>query len=153
RDSKKNAGDCLGSVESRYEFIQKLSSEHRLVDLCELLGVARSGYYAWSQGKPGKQAKMNAELSHVIVEIFAQNKGRYGSPRVTDALHQRGYACNHKRVERLMRDQGLRGRARKRWKPRTTDSRHAQPIAPNLLLERAAPEAPNEVWVEDITYL
>jgi putative transposase len=115
--------------------------------------VARSGYYAWSQGEPGKQAKMNDQLSQMITEIFAEHKGRYGSPRVTDALRQRGSACNHKRVERIMREQGLRGRARKRWKPRTTDSRHSQPIAPNLLLERAAPQAPNEVWVEDITYL
>lgn len=123
------------------------------MDLCELLGVARSGYYAWSQGKSGQQATLNKQLSQMIVEIFAQHKGRYGSPRVTDALRKSGHACNHKRVERLMRDQGLRGRGRKRWKPCTTDSRHSQPIAPNLLLERAAPQAQNEVWVQDITYL
>ena len=115
--------------------------------------MARSGYYAWSEGAPGKQAQLNEELTQMIAEIFAQHKGRYGSPRVTAALRQRGCGCNHKRVERIMRDQGLRGRSRKRWKPRTTDSRHSQPIAPNLLLERAAPQASNEVWVEDITYL
>jgi transposase InsO family protein len=121
--------------------------------LCELLGVARSGYYVWCQEKESQPAAMNEELSKMIDEIYTEHKGRYGSPRMTQALRQKGYPCNHKRVERLMRCKGLQARTRKRWKPRTTDSQHPHPIAPNLLLERAAPQAINEVWVEDITYL
>lgn len=123
------------------------------MDLCELLGVAKSGYYGWCHASERKQVAMNEELSKLIAEIFVENHGRYGSPRITAALRRHGHRCNHKRVERIMRQKGLRARARKRWKPRTTDSRHPHPIAPNLLLERAAPKAINEVWVEDITYL
>lgn len=123
------------------------------MDLCELLGVAKSGYYAWCEASESKQTTMNEDLSKLIAEIFAEHHGRYGSPRITAALRRRGHDCNHKRVERIMRQNGLQARARKRWKPRTTDSRHPHPIAPNLLLERAAPKAINEVWVEDITYL
>lgn len=96
---------------------------------------------------------MNQELSKMIHRIFAEHRGRYGSPRITATLRRAGYTCNHKRVERIMRENGLQARARQHWKPRTTDSRHPHPIAPNLLLERAAPKAVNEVWVEDITYL
>lgn len=123
------------------------------MDLCALLGVAKSGYYAWCKASQSKQAAMNQELSKAIVEIFTEHHGRYGSPRITATLRRAGLACNHKRVERIMRQNGLQARPRKRWKPRTTDSRHPHPIAPNLLLERAAPKAVNEVWVEDITYL
>ena len=89
----------------------------------------------------------------MITEIFAEHRGRYGSPRITKALRQCGRKCNHKRVERLMREQGLQARVRKRWKPRTTDSRHPHPIAPNLLLNQPAPTSINQVWVQDITYL
>lgn len=124
-----------------------------MVDLCELLDVAKSGYYAWSHATQSKQAAMNEELSKIIGEVFVEHHGRYGSPRIAAVLRQRGYRCNHKRVERLMREKGLQARVRKRWKPRTTDSRHPHPIAPNLLLDQPAPKAINEVWVEDITYL
>ena len=123
------------------------------MDLCELLAVAKSGYYAWCRKAQSKQEAMNEELSKMITEIFAEHRGRYGSPRITKALRQCGRKCNHKRVERLMREQGLQARVRKRWKPRTTDSRHPHPIAPNLLLNQPAPTSINQVWVQDITYL
>ena len=123
------------------------------MDLCELLAVAKSGYYAWCRKAQSKQKAMNEELSKMITEIFAEHRGRYGSPRITKALRQCGRKCNHKRVERLMREQGLQARVRKRWKPRTTDSRHPHPIAPNLLLNQPAPTSINQVWVHDITYL
>ena len=137
----------------RYDCIQKHAGEHSIVDLCELLAVAKSGYYAWCQRAQGKQEAMNEELLKMITEIFAEHRGRYGSPRITKALRDSGRQCNHKRVERLMREQGLKARARQRWKPRTTDSRHPHPIAPNLLLNQPAPTGINQVWVQDITYL
>lgn len=96
---------------------------------------------------------MNAELTQRISEIFAEHKGRYGSPRMNAALRREGHRCNHKRVERIMRENGLRARSKRRWRPRTTNSKHSQPIAPNRLHDRAAPQALNEVWVQDITYL
>lgn len=123
------------------------------MDLCELLAVAKSGYYAWCKKAQSKQEAMNKELVKMITEIFAEHRGRYGSPRITEALRQCGRKCNHKRVERLMREQGLQARIRQRWKPKTTDSRHPHPIAPNLLLTHPAPTSINQVWVQDITYL
>lgn len=124
-----------------------------MAELCHLLGVARSGYYAWSQRTPSPRQAMNAQLSKIIERVFAEHKGRYGSPRMTAALRREGQKCNHKRVERIMREKGLRARSKRRWRPRTTDSKHPYPIAPNRLQERPQPKAINEVWVQDITYL
>lgn len=124
-----------------------------MAELCDLLGLARSGYYAWRNEAQTVQEKMNQELCQRIAELFAEHKGRYGSPRVTAALHREGRQCNHKRVERIMREKGLQARSKRRWRPRTTDSKHPDPIAPNRLQESAATRAVNQVWVQDITYL
>jgi putative transposase len=120
---------------------------------CELLDVARSGYYAWLQGKSGPREEQNRMLSRQIEEVFKESHETYGSPRVTAALKRQGHHCNHKRVERLMRQQGLRARKRRRWRPKTTDSNHNYPIAPNRLLGATVPTAVDQVWVSDITYL
>jgi putative transposase len=117
------------------------------------LGVARSGYYAWRRKKQSPRQAMNVELSQHIERVFREEKGRYGSPRITVALRRQGRPCNHKRVERIMRQKGLQARSKRRWRPRTTDSKHPHPIAPNLLQERPKPQAINQVWLEDITYL
>jgi putative transposase len=124
-----------------------------VAEWCHLLGVARSGYYAWRRHTPTPRQAMNAGLSTLIEQVFAEHKGRYGSPRITAALRREGHACNHKRVERIMREKGLQARSKGRWRPRTTDSKHPHPIAPNRLQERPKPEAINQVWVQDITYL
>ena len=124
-----------------------------MAELCQLLEVARSGYYAWCEQSQSLQEAMNEKLSRMIEQLFHEHKGRYGSPRITAALREHGQTCNHKRVERLMRQKRLQARTRKRWKPRTTDSKHPHPIASNLLLDRETPKAINEVWLQDITYL
>ena len=95
----------------------------------------------------------NQWLSAQIEQVYREHRGCYGSPRITAQLRQQGQGCNHKRVERLMRQHGLQGRRGKRRRPRTTQSDHDQPIAPNLLLGRAAPNRVDEVWVADITYI
>jgi putative transposase len=124
-----------------------------VADLCHLLGVVRSGYYAWCSRAQSQQAAMNEELARMIEKVFAEHKGRYGSPRMTAALRREGKNCNHKRVERIMREKGLQARSKSRFKPRTTDSKHPHPIAPNHLQDRVQTKAVNEVWVQDITYL
>jgi putative transposase len=124
-----------------------------VAELCQLLDVPRSGYYAWCHRAQSQQEAGNEELSRMIEQIFTEHKGRYGSPRITAALRREGKKCNHKRVERIMREKGLQARSRRRYKPRTTDSKHPHPIAPNRLQDRAQPKAINEVWVQDITYL
>ena len=87
-------------------------------------------------------------------EIFEASGRTYGSPRLTVALRRAGESCGRHRVARLMRKAGLRARQKRRFRPRTTDSRHLCPIAPNHLAERAEPPArPGEVWQADITYV
>jgi putative transposase len=152
-DSKKNFGHCIGSVEARYARIQEVSETYPVSELCELLGVARSGYYAWSKQVQTEQESLNEELTKRITELFAEHKRRYGSPRITSALKREGRRCNHKRVERLMRQQGLQARKKRRWRPRTTDSKHTNPIAPNRLQEGIQTTTINQVWIQDITYL
>jgi transposase InsO family protein len=133
--------------------IEELSRTQAVRDLCHLLGVTRSGYYAWRRGRPTSRDLNNRKLTEEIKEVFEAKRGRYGSPRITEELRRQGRKCNHKRVERLMRQAQLKGRTCKRRKVRTTDSDHDQPIAPNRLLGRPAPRKTDEVWVADITYV
>jgi transposase InsO family protein len=133
--------------------VQELSKERAIGDLCEFLEVSRSGYYAWQTGQESAREKANREVAAEIKQVFQDKRGRYGSPRITHELRRSGRTCNHKRVERLMRQEGLKARGSKRRKVRTTQSDHDQPIAPNLLLNRPAPLKPDEVWVADITYV
>lgn len=139
----------------RYRQIQEWSSEHDVRDLCELLEVSRSGYYARQQrrAEPARRDMSNRMLAEEIRRLFEANRGRYGSPRITEALRRGGQKANHKRVERLMREARLQGRTCQRRKARTTQSDHDEPIAANLLLGRPAPTRTDEVWVADITYV
>jgi transposase InsO family protein len=133
--------------------IESLSPEHAVRDLCELFEVTRSGYYAWSRGPESARELGNRVVAEQIKQVFEAKHQRYGSPRITEELRRQGQRCNHKRVERLMRQEGLKARSGKRPKVRTTLSDHDQPVAPNLLLGRPAPVKVDEVWVADITYV
>jgi len=133
--------------------VEELSKEHKVRDLCELFEVTRSGYYGWSRGQESARELANRAVSQQIKEVFEAKRQRYGSPRITEELRRQGQVCNHKRVERLMRQEGLKARGGRRRKVRTTNSNHDQPVAPNLLLGRPAPVKADEVWVADITYV
>jgi transposase InsO family protein len=133
--------------------MEELSKDHAVRDLCELFEVTRSGYYAWSVGQESARELANRVMAEQIKEVFKAKRRRYGSPRITEELRRGGQICNHKRVERLMRQEGLKARGGKRGKVRTTNSDHDQPVAPNLLLGRPAPVKADEVWVADITYV
>jgi putative transposase len=133
--------------------IEELSKGHAVRDLCELFEVTRSGYYGWSAGQESRREVANRVVVEQIKEVFRAKRQRYGSPRITQELRREGQICNHKRVERLMRQEGLKARSGKRRKVRTTNSDHDQPVAPNLLLGRPAPLKTDEVWVADITYV
>ena len=133
--------------------IEEFSKEYPLRDLCAALEVSRSGYYAWRNRSETARGVANRLLTAEIQRVYHLKKGNYGSPRVTEHLRQEGHKCNRKRVERLMRQAGLKARTSRKRRVCTTNSDHDQPIAPNLLLGRAAPTRPNEVWVADITYM
>ena len=133
--------------------VEELSNKHAVRNLCEFLEVSRSGYYAWKNGQESARAKADRGVIEEIKQVFHTKRGRYGSPRITHELRRTGRTCNHKRVERLMREEGLKARGSKGRKVRTTQSDHDHPIAPNLLLNRPAPVKADEVWVADITYV
>ena len=133
------------------------------VALCRILGVSRSGYSAWKQRQKQppsakQQAKQQAGFCLRLQIHAAHRKGRgyYGSPRVQDELRDQGIRVNLKRVARLMREEGLRGRSRARRRVCTTDTRHSYRIADNLLSRRFTPQEvtrPDRFWCGDITYL
>ena len=86
----------------RYRMVNELSAAHAIKDLCHLLAVSRSGYYAWRTGQETRRDAQNRQLTQEIKQVFAAKRGRYGSPRITQELRRKGHRCNHKRVERLM---------------------------------------------------
>ncbi len=134
--------------------VKQLAGEHPVRALCRVLGVARGAYYA-AQKKDGRpRAKENVRLSGKVHALFEASGRTYGSPRLTVALRRTGERCGRHRVARLMRRSGLRARQKRRFRPRTTDSRHLCPIAPNRLGERTSPPTrPGEIWQADITYV
>src|SRR5512140_693030 len=133
--------------------VEQLSQDYPIRELCAAVEVSRSGYYAWSRGQESARELGNRMMGEAIKREFYTQRQRYGSPRITEALRREGQVCNHKRVERLMRQEGLQALRGKRRKVQTTNSDHDQPVAPNRLLGRPAPVKPDEVWVADITYV
>ena len=140
-------------MNDRHAHIQQWAPEHRVTMLCALLGVSRSGYYHW-RGGPSPRQQEDARLSQEVEAVFVEKRRTYGRVRLTHELRSRGHTCGERRVGRLMRVKNLQARPRRRFRPRTTDSRHDSPIAPNRLAQRPAPPSrPNEVWVTDFTFI
>src|SRR5512141_3530176 len=129
-----------------------MKSEYPVRLLCRTLQVAPSAYYAWQQRQrqPSARRVENTLLSAMVEELFLKSHQRYGSPRIQQALRQQGWWHGRNRIARLMRQQQLCARPRRRFRVVTTDSRHKHPIAPNRLAQGPAPQRPNQVWVADI---
>lgn len=123
--------------------------------LCQLLEVSPSGYYDWQKRRcsPGKRATQDKALAREIAHIHLESRRTYGSPRITRQLANRGCRHGRNRIARLMRQQNLSGRHKRRYRVRTTDSNHSLPIAPNRLAKARQPRRPNQIWVADITYI
>ena len=120
--------------------------------LCHALHVSRAGYYAWRRRPLSTRAQNDVRLAVMIRAAHERSRRTYGSPRVHAELHAQGIAVSRKHVARLMRNEGLRARMRKRYRC-TTISDHDQPVAANLLDRRFEAEEPNQRWVGDITEL
>jgi len=124
-----------------------------VVRLCRALGVSHSGFKAWRNGGQRRTHRLgDAQLLLLMRAIHAQLKGAYGSPRMYQELRERGHRVGKARVERLMREHGIRARHKRRWRA-TTDSKHALPVAANLVARDFSPKRPNQCWGADITYL
>ena len=121
--------------------------------MCRVLEVSRSGYYAWVQRIPSTRERANAELIFKIRDVFKRSKECYGSPRVWQDLRASGIFCGENRIARLMRQEGLVARARRRFKITTRQNPAITRYAPDRLQRRFQATRPNEVWTSDITYI
>ena len=135
-----------------FELVHAEREELSVAQACRTLGVSRSGYYRWLNAPPPSADKAERRLEAEVRAIHSEHRGRYGSPRVHRELAGRGIRVGRKRVARVMRRLGLRGKTPRRFR-HTTNSNHKHRIAKNLLERDFTSSAPNIVWVGDITYV
>ena len=137
---------------NRYRFISAEKAQYPATLLCRVLGVARSGYYAWARRGVSARAQADEELAAQIAQVHEASRRTYGAPRVHAALRANGTVCGRRRVARLMRAAGLVGRARRR-RARTTITDPTHPPAPNLVARDFGAPASDRLWIGDITYV
>jgi putative transposase len=136
----------------RFRFVEAEKAYYPIRLICRCLAVSRSGYYAWRKRLPSSRARQDARLRVEVSASHTASRRTYGSPRILRDLREEGHRVSRKRVARLMRELGLEGRRKRRFRV-TTDSKHRFPVAPNVLMRDFEVEAPNTAWVTDITYL
>lgn len=137
----------------KYAMIDAEKASYPVLALCSALDVSPSGYYAWRSRPVSARQRSDEALSSRIVEIHSKSRGTYGGPRIHAELQSQGETVSRHRVARLMRAEGLVVRRKRRFVPKTTDSNHALPVAPNLLDRNFHQAAPDQAWVGDITYV
>ncbi len=136
----------------RFAFIDAEKARFPVTVMCRVLKVSRSGFYAWRRREPSARRRADEQLMALISEFHRRSRGCYGSVRVHRDIRDSGHKAGRHRVARLMRAQGLRGKRRRRYRC-TTNSEHPYPVAANVLGRRFQPQAPDRVWVSDITYV
>ena len=137
----------------RYAWIEVQRTVYPLDEMCRVLAVSESGYRSWKRGgTPDRTRLTEAQLLALIRAIHAALQGAYGSPRMVRELRGRGFPASKPRVERLMREHGIRARHTRRDTV-TTDSTHHLPVAANRLNRDFTPSAPNQTWTSDMTSL
>ncbi len=137
-----------------YALVEAEKANHSVGALCRVLKVSKSGFYGWRGRPPSARAKADEALAERIGHVHRDSRETYGAPRVHAELRSFGVRCGRKRVARLMREAGLVGCGGPRKRMRTTrrDGAERAPAAPDLVKRNFAPEAPNRLWVADITY-
>ena len=136
----------------RFRLIDMAKEEFPVQRMCKVLGVSQSGDFAWKDRPACCRQRDDMVLLAHVRSAFSLSNGTYGSPRMTRELQDDGLAIGRRRIARLMAENGLRARRKRRFK-RTTDSQHAWPVAPNLIDQDFAAERPNEKWGADISYV
>lgn len=137
---------------SRYRFVEAESRRYSVMQLCRIAQVSRTAYYDWQDRPASERARTDAALTAAIRAIHAASDGQYGAPRVLVELRAQGHDVGRKRVARLMKAAGLRGRRPPRW-VRTTTPDPTPPAIPDLVHGEFAAPAPDVLWVGDITYI
>jgi putative transposase len=139
----------------RFVFIHAHARIFHITTMCRVLEVSRAGYYAWRARPLCERVKADRWLRDRIRQIHHEVQGRYGSPRVHQELRALGIPCGKHRVARLMRADGLKAKSPPRFRV-TTQSDHAERVAPNVLNREFAVETvgvPDRIWVADLTYI
>jgi len=124
----------------------------RVEKMCQVLEVSRSGYYAWLRRPKSNRKQLNEDLVDKIKKVFNQSRQTYGSPGITYALKNQGISCSKNRVARLMKENNIKPKTKRKFKA-TTNSKNNYPVADNILNRNFNPTAPNQAWVADITYI
>jgi putative transposase len=133
--------------------VSSLSNDHKISYLCSLFDISRTAYYRYKRGKSHNSGnKYNRPKYEIRIE-FIRNLKRYGSRRIKATLEQKGIKIGRQKVSEIMRTEGLRAIQPPKFIPRTTDSKHGKRVCDNLLLNQPKPDAPNQIWVSDITYM
>jgi transposase InsO family protein len=136
----------------RFRFVAAERASFPVRALCRVVGASASGFYVWLRRGSDRRGGADRGLAARVGAIFAASRGTYGSPRIHAELRAQGVRVGRERVARLVREAGL-AVARLRRVPRTTDSRHGHPVAPNLLGRRFTADRPDAVWLADISYI
>lgn len=137
----------------KFEFMKEHAKEFSIEKMAEVLRVCRSGYYKFLKRVPSKRDLKNEELIGKIKEVHQASRRTYGSPRIHKVLEALGEKCSRKRTAKLMRRAQIKAKMRKKWVVTTTPSREKKEPVPNHLDQNFIVEAPNKVWVSDITYV
>jgi putative transposase len=136
----------------RYAFIKEHRQVWRVRLMCRVLEASVSGFYDWYDRPASKRAKEDTDLTEKIVIFHCGSGCTYGSPRIYKDMKAAGYRLGEKRVARLMKRQGIQGKAKRKYKTTTTSS-HERPRAENLVKQNFTMTEPNKLWVSDITYI
>ena len=136
----------------RFALIDQAKEQFPVQRLCSVLGVSQSGYFAWKYRPACRRQHEDLVLLAHARSAFALSNGTYGSPRMTRELQDNGFAVGRRRTARLMRENDIKARQRRRFK-RTTDSEHSWPVAPNIIDQDFAADRPNQKWGVDISYV
>lgn len=136
----------------RYAFVDRQSGSYPVEMLCQAMQVSPSGYASWKRGERPRKRLTDDQLIVLIRAVHARTRGAYGSPRIYQEIKANGHAVSKTRVERLMREHGIRARHKRRYRA-TTNSRHSLPVAPNVLDRQFNQAMPNAAWATDITYI
>jgi putative transposase len=137
----------------KFAFIEEHLRPFPVALACDVLEVSRSGYYRWSKRPPSPRARRREELALKIQQVHEQNRKVYGSPRVCRVLKAQGESVCENTVADIMKERQIRAKSKKKFVPRTTDSRHEQPVAENVLDRQFNAALPNRKWAVDITYI
>jgi putative transposase len=137
----------------RFAFIQAERARYPVAVLCRVLRVTRPGFYAWRNRSESNRSKADRRLAVLVRAAHEESRRSYGSPRLVRELREvHGERLGRRRMRRLMVQEGLKARVRRRYKC-TTTSEHDQPVAPNLLDRQFEADGPNQRWVGDTTEL